>query len=407
MPSTTDLRGWSRLTAAVADEVVVGTVYDMHRAISDGAFRWIGAAGRPVQRITDLVTDNVYGVVRASIRGAGELGALAAGPLGRDTTSPTPAAEKARAIAHGVVGDERIAVAPELDTDLGLRHNGVEVATDPGSLRATYPSARGRVVVFVHGLVDTEAVWSARPQAGAALPELVDDLGTTPVLVRYGTGRSIGRNGADLADHLEALVDGWPVPITDLVLVGHSMGGLVIRSACATALAEEQRWPDRLRDIVYLGTPHFGSWLEKVANTGSWVLRHASTRSAPLGTFLDGRSRGIKDLRFGMLADDGWDDASIDDLLTGRVPDEPWLPDVTHHLVVGRLRTRDNHPLNHLFGDSLVRRGSASGVGRRRQIAGGGEVRVTHVPHRHTHLTNAPPVAELLRDILVAEPGAG
>lgn len=407
MPSTTDLRGWSRLTAAVADEVVVGTVYDMHRAISNGTFRWIGPVGRPVQRITDAVTDNVYGIVRASIRGAGEVGALAAGRLGNDDASHSPAAEKARAIAHGVVGDERIAIAPELDTDMGLRHDSVEVATDPDALRAAYPSPRSRVVVFVHGLVDTEAVWFARPQAGVALPELVDDLDATPVLVRYGTGRSIGRNGADLADLLESLVDGWPVPVTELVLVGHSMGGLVIRSACATALVEEQRWTGSLRDIVYLGTPHLGSWLEKAANTGSWVLRHASTRSAPIGTLLDGRSRGIKDLRFGMLADDGWDDGQIDFLLTGLVPDEPWLPSVTHHLVVGRLRDWDNHPLNHLFGDSLVRKGSASGVGRQRQIAGDGEVRITAVPYRHTHLTNAPPVADLLGDILAAEPAAG
>ncbi len=407
MPSITDLRGWSRLTAAVADEVVVGTVYDMQRAISDGTYRWIGPVGRPVQRITDAVTDNVYGLVRVSIRGVGELGAMAAGRLGSDTIASSPAAEKARAIAHGVVGDDRIAVAPELDIHLGLRHNGVEVATDPASLRAAYPAASGRVVVFVHGLVDTEAVWSARPEAGVALPDLVDRLDATPVLVRYGTGRSIGRNGADLADHLEALVGGWPVPVTDLILVGHSMGGLLIRAACITAVVEEQAWTQKLHDIVYLGTPHFGSWLEKAANTGSWVLRHASTRSAPIGTLLDGRSRGIKDLRFGMLTEDGWDDAPIDDLLTGRFPDEPWLPGVTHHLVVGRLRAWDHHPLNHLFGDSLVRKGSASGAGRRRQIAGQGEVRVAHVPHPHTHLTNAPPVAELLGDILAAEPAAG
>ncbi len=403
MPSTTELRGWSRLTAAVADEVVVGTVYDMHRAISDGAFRWVGAAGRPIQRVTDAVTDNVYGIVRASIRGAGEVGALAASRFGNDDASPTRAAEKARAIAHGVVGDDRIAVAPELDTDMGLRHNGVEVATDPASLRAAYPAPSSRVVVFVHGLVDTEAVWSARPEAGVALPDHVDGLGATPVLVRYGTGRSIGRNGADLADLLESLVDGWPLPITELILVGHSMGGLLIRSASATALAEGHRWPETLRDIVYLGTPHLGSWLEKAANAGSWVLRHASTRSAPIGMLLDGRSRGIKDLRFGMLADDGWDDAPIDDLLTGLVPDEPWLPGVTHHLVVGRMRTWDNHPLNHLFGDSLVRRGSASGVGRRRQIGGDGQVNITPVPYRHTALTNAPPVADLLGDILAAD----
>ena len=94
------------------------------------------------------------------------------------------------------------------------------------------------------------------------------------------------------------------------------------------------------------------------------------------------------------------DDAPIDDLLTGLVAVDPWLPGVTHHLVVGRMRTWDHHPLNHLFGDSLVRKGSASGIGRRRRIAGDGQVRITSVPYRHTHLTTAPPVAGLLTDIL-------
>jgi triacylglycerol lipase len=403
VPPTSEQAGWSRLTAAVADEVLVGTVRDMHRAISDGAYRWMGPPARPIKRITDEVTGRVYDMVSATIRGVGEIGAAAAEGFGEPTTVSTPASDKARAIAHGVVGAGLIATAPELDTDLTLYHDGGEVATDTAALREAFPDAAGRIVVFVHGLVDTEAVWFLRNDAGPALPDVVASTpDVTPVLVRYGTGRSIGRNGQDLAERLQDLVDNWPVPVTELVLVGHSMGGLVIRSATTTGVVAGHRWPSVLDDVVYLGTPHLGSWLEKVANAGSWVLRHVSPQSAPIGTLLDGRSRGIKDLRFGMLADDGWADAPIDDLLTGRVPDVPWLGGVTHHLVVGRLRASDRHPLNHLFGDSLVRAGSASGVGRRRRIEDDGNVRIVPVSARHTHLVRTPEVADLLTEILAA-----
>lgn len=402
MPSAEEVRGWSRLVTGVADEVVVTTVQQMHRAVSDGTFRWVGPLGRPVQTVLDLVTDRTYASIRASIRGLGSVGVGAAEHLASSTPGGSFAAAKARAIAQGVVGEDLRARAPELQTELGLWHDGVEVSLDRSGLRAAYGEPSGRVVVFVHGLVDTEAVWHVRAPVGAALPELAAELGATPVLLRYGTGRAIARSGRDLAALLERLVARWPVAVTELVLVGHSMGGLVIRAAASVARGRDARWPALLTDVVYLGTPHLGSWLEKTANVGSWVLRHASSRTAPLGTLLDGRSPGIKDLRFGTVTDGG-DPQTVDDLLSGLAPDDPWLDGTRHHLVVGRLRPAEHHPLNLLFGDSLVRRGSASGHGPRRRIAGGGQVRVIPVVSRHRALVSAPEVSVLLRDVLTLE----
>jgi pimeloyl-ACP methyl ester carboxylesterase len=403
VPPKDELRGWARLIAAVADQVVVRAVHDMHRAISDGAFRWVGPPGRPVQAVHDAVTDGVYGAVSTAIRGAGELGALAADHLGTDGQPPSRAALKARAIAHGVVGDELMAHAPELDLEVTLRHAGSEVALDAAGLEAAYPAASSHPAVFVHGLVDSEAVWDARSEAEVSLPEVAAAAGWTPLMLRYGTGRSIGRNGADLAELLEAVTAAWPVPVTQLTIVGHSMGGLLARAACATAQDRDHAWITGLTDIVYLGTPHLGSWLEKVANVGSWVLRHASSHSAPIGTLLDGRSRGIKDLRFGTLVDDGWGTTPVDDLLTGLVPDGPWLDRVTHHLVVGRLHPSARHPLNAVFGDALVRSRSASGTGRRRRIGAGGPVVVVEVESSHTAMSRHPDVGSLL---LALAPGA-
>lgn len=402
MPSAQELRGWSRLVAGVTDEVVVTTIHQMHRVISDGAFRWIGPVGRPVWTVADHVTERTYATIQASVRGLGEVGARLADHVGSAEAIPTPAAAKARAIAQGVVGEGLRSHAPELETDLGLWQGGIEVAVDGPGLRAAYPAASGRVVVFVHGLVDTEAVWHARTEARVALPDVAAELGATPVLVRFGTGHPIRRSGADLAELLEELVAAWPVAVTELILVGHSMGGLVIRAAGTAARQRNDAWPAAVTDVLYLGTPHLGSWLEKVANVGSWVLRRASSRTAPLGTLLDGRSPGIKDLRFGTVTG-GADPRAIDELLSGRVPDEPWLDGVRHHLVVGRLRAAEHHPLNVLFGDSLVRGGSAAGRGRRRRIPDGGEVRIVPVVSRHSDLVAAGEVASLLREVLAIE----
>jgi triacylglycerol lipase len=404
VPSKDEVRGWSRLIAGVADQVIAGTVQDMHRAISDGTFRWLGPVGAPLKEVYDAVTGGVYGVVRASIRGAGEVGALAAEVFGSDEPEPpSPVALKARAIAHGVVSDELIALAPELDLDLSFRLDGRDVPVDEAGLAAGYPDARGRVAVFVHGLVDTEAVWHARPEAGPTLPDIAARHGVTPVLVRYGSGRAVGRNGAMLADQLQRLVTHWPVPVTELTIIGHSMGGLLARSACEHAAERGHTWTEPLADVVYLGTPHLGSWLEKVANVGSWTLRRNS-RSAPIGALLDERSRGIKDLRFGTIREDAWGETPIDDLLTGLVPDGPWLDEVTHHLVVGRLGAGERHVLRPVLGDALVRAGSAAGTGRRRRIGAGGEVVVRAVAASHTRLVRAPEVATVVHDLLAGAP---
>jgi pimeloyl-ACP methyl ester carboxylesterase len=467
MPSPAERRGWSRLLAAVAAELV-GTVHDVHRAGSDLAFRFVGPFGRPVKRVHDAVVDRSYRGVQLGCAGVGELGALVADRsrtaghhasevahqaldpvadqasevahhvsevahhaldpvahragaavgaaaalahhqladrLGEDPAESldltsiwtAPWDVRARSMALGVLDERFFAIAPELDLELTLRHQGHEVAPDPASLQRTYPRATNRIAVFVHGLVHSEGSWFDGAEPGSSLPEVAASLGVTPVLVRYGTGRAIGRNGADLARLLDQVVAAWPVPVEELTIVGHSMGGLVARAAAVTASREAQRWTAALARVVYLGSPHLGSWLEKVANVTSWTLRRVSPTSAPIGRLLDGRSRGIKDLRFGTLLEEGWGGADIDDLLSGLAQDEPWLAGVDHHLIVGRLRPSERHLLNLVFGDSLVRAASAAGAGRVRRIAGDAQVSLIPLGASHVALSRHPEVASLLR----------
>jgi len=104
---------------------------------------------------------------------------------------------------------------------------------------------------------------------------------------------------------MQMLLDAWPTPIERLAIVGHSMGGLVARSACHYATQAGHTLPGRLDDLVLLGTPHIGAPPERA---GAWVdfLMEISPYSAPLARLGKVRSALIKDLRHGYVRDEDW-----------------------------------------------------------------------------------------------------
>ncbi len=152
------------------------------------------------------------------------------------------------------------------------------------------------------------------PEGGETYGERLErELGATPVYVRFNTGRHISENGRSLPELLGALVDRWPVEVDEVALVGHSMGGLVARSACHRAAEEGMPWVDRLRHTVTLGTPHMGAPMAQ----GVHKLAHALDRlpeTRMFAGFLKRRSSGIRDLRYGSLVDEDWRDRDPDEL---------------------------------------------------------------------------------------------
>jgi len=136
------------------------------------------------------------------------------------------------------------------------------------------------------------------PAGSAALAR---DLGYTPLYLRYNSGRHVAENGHELAELLEHLLDRWPAPIDDLVILGHSMGGLVARSACDAGAEAGHTWVGRLRKLVFLGTPHHGAPLER---GGKWLegALGVSPYSSPLARLGMVRSAGITDLRYGFAS---------------------------------------------------------------------------------------------------------
>ncbi|WP_372964226.1 esterase/lipase family protein [Marinobacter sp.] len=244
---------------------------------------------------------------------------------------------------------------------LEARGNGLAVPmtlfVDGKPLSASNPRLENpgsTVCLSIHGLMELESVWDFPGRAGeyygSRLAASIGD--TSAVKLRFNSGRPIYRNGQDLADLLEQLVVHWPVPVKRIILLGHSMGGLMVRSACYYGLAKGHSWVSQLLDCVYIGSPHDGSWLAIGAHKLAGMLTRASRDYVKVvGEVIDLRSEGIRNLSRGEVFEPGMED-------------QPLLPEARHFVVSGLLVKGESHPVNVWFGDALVQQSSAYGERR-------------------------------------------
>lgn len=297
---STDLRGLSRMTA----DAVVGLtdlVEAMHHSIaSTPALLGKPPAGR-TRGITGLVYRSVRGVTRLVGGGIDAvLGQLV--PLFGEKAS-SPERETVLAVLNGVLGDYLESSGNPLAIRMRLRRDGCPLQTDKASLVAALPDAGGKLLVLAHGLCMNDLQWARQGHDhGVALAR---DLGYTPVYLHYNSGRHISSNGREFAGQLETLVANWPAPVKELAILGHSMGGLLARSAWHYGTAAGHAWPRRLKKLVFLGTPHHGAPMER---GGNWIdiALGTSPYTAPLSRLGKIRSAGITDLRHTWLLDEDW-----------------------------------------------------------------------------------------------------
>jgi pimeloyl-ACP methyl ester carboxylesterase len=320
-----------------------------------------------------------------------------------------------QAALNGLFGDVLAEQGSPLAIPLTFRTaSGEELPVDRDGLREALPHAGARLCVLVHGLMSSESVWRFPGRQRVDYGELLAREGdVTPVYVRYNTGRHISGNGRELAAMLQRLVRAWPVRVREIDLIGHSMGGLVIRSAChygrhSATLSDRVRrrgpWPARVRRVVLLGVPNSGANLEVIANLTSaalWSVPSPVTRL--IGAGLNRRSEGIKDLRWGAVLDEDW---------VERDPHAPVRPErhrvhvprrADYLVVAGSLADQQHADrpglVNRLLGDALVTASSAEGL-----LGDGGPALFPRVTVRrcpginHIALANHPAVQAQITD---------
>ena len=172
-----------------------------------------------------------------------------------------------------------------------------ELSVDP---ERSPVDATGKVMLFVHGLCLNDEHWIRDGHNHGLV--LATDLGYTPLYLRYNTGLPIAENGRVLAEMLESALRDWPQQPSELVIVGHSMGGLVARSACHHGSLAGHDWLQHLHKLVSIGTPHHGAPLERGGNWLEYAMDF-SPYAAPFTRISTKRSAGITDLRHGSITD--------------------------------------------------------------------------------------------------------
>jgi pimeloyl-ACP methyl ester carboxylesterase len=378
-------------------EPLTDLVEDVHQRVS----RPLRASGQGGSRRTRGITGFVYRTVRRVTRGVRSLLGRQARPVPLQASRHERRSAAWKAALNGVLGHHLADTGNALAIPMVMRREGLELPLQRDALATAVPDPSGSVLVLVHGLCMNDLQWNWRgAHHGEALGR---ELGYTPVYLHYNTGLHISTNGRAFAALLERLHAEWPVPVEQVAIVGHSMGGMVTRSACHYAAEAGLAWLPRLRKLVFLATPHHGAPLERGGNRFETALA-ATPYAAPFSRLGRMRSAGITDLRYGNLLDDDWQ---------GRDRFEPGadqrrvvpLPSGVECFAIAATQGRRTSDLrDRLLGDGLVRLDSALGEHRdpARVLPFGPDRRRIVYRTSHFELLRHPEAYALMREWLEA-----
>jgi pimeloyl-ACP methyl ester carboxylesterase len=365
---STDLRGLAKLATQATVNVT-----KMAEGVTQSVWSTIGAPNGKSANETRGITGLVYKSIQSAtlLVGKGMESLLISlqpflDKIDQEPQESTPR-EAVLAALNGVIGDRLAESENPLATQMSLRFKN-EVLNWEAMPDKTLLT--GKVLIVVHGLCMNDLQWTVQVDEKAVnhAETLAAKLGYTPVYVRYNTGLHTSQNGQTLSNQLELLSALWPVPLTEISVLVHSMGGLVTRSAVHLAQQNKRQWVKKLKNIVFLGTPHHGAPLEKA---GNWidVLLGVTPYSTPFKKLVELRSSGITDLRFGNVLDSDWQDQ---DRFKPKTKQEqssrehlPLLNEadgVACFTVAATLAAKRSLLADRLIGDGLVPLNSALGV---------------------------------------------
>ena len=337
-------------TAKVALQETTARVQEMHDAIAATSFGVlnripvIGGTAQLIQQAHDAIAGGVYSAIHHA--GGGLLDVADSlekrnGATEQSNQPPGRLASNLRSAINGAFGDHLAESNSVLAIPMGLYRHDQLLPLTHEALMAAWPENKQRLCIFIHGLVCNEHCWEAGPETIEMPRQIEVDTGYTALTLRYNSGLPIVENGLQLALWLEELLVAWPYPLQELIIIGHSMGGLLARSAFEQSKTADFNWPALTRMVICLGSPNLGSPVERLGQLTTQALRMTRI-TEPLAKIAAQRSQGIQDLRHG----------------PGH--HRSGTPDIAWRFIGGSLTEDPENPLGKILGDGLVTPGSAT-----------------------------------------------
>lgn len=314
----------------------------------------------PIQHLITDIAGATYKNIRWSTRLVGSLTNKALEQLSTllGQIESTDAREAIRSVLNGVLGDHLEKNENPLKIAMQFRHEAKPIALDPKSIDSTYSNISGKILLMVHGSCMNDILWTQNEHNhGTALAKECDK---TPIYLHYNSGRHISTNGQELSTLLAQLLEQWPVAVDELVIVAHSMGGLVSRSAIHYGQQSQQAWVRHLKKIIFLGTPHHGAPLERAGNFLDVALE-AIPYAKPFARLGKIRSAGVTDLRYGNVVDEDWKDNDRFKMQKDQRQHIPLPETVDCYSIAGIANKTTESKISQLKGDNLVSIKSALG----------------------------------------------
>jgi len=377
---SSDLQGITRLVTD-ATIGVTDLVEAMHRRIVHPPF----LPSTPIQNLITTISGVVYKNIRWTTRLIGDGADKALGRFAHTVgeIKSTDQREAIRAVLNGVVGDYLEENDNPLQISMQFRHEGIALPIDKKSLKNVFPQINGKILLMIHGSCMNDIQWTRNDHNHGI--SLAKELGFTPVFLHYNSGLHISTNGHNFNKLIEDLVFQWPVAVKELNILAHSMGGLVTRSAFHYGQQQQRKWIKHLKKIIFLGTPHHGSPLEKAGNYVDVVLE-AVPYAKPFARLGKIRSAGVTDLRYGNILDEDWKDSDRFEMKKDKRITVPLPKKVSCYSIAAVARKATASKSSQMLGDNMVPVKSALGLHKNADKALNFKKENTWIAYENNHI---------------------
>ena len=215
-----------------------------------------------------------------------------------------------------------------------------------------------KIVLMIHGSSMNHLQWSKKNYNYA---NNLKEIGYQPIYLYYNTGLHISENGKLLSEIMEKFSKNLK-KTTEIVIISHSMGGLISRSACYYAQKSKYSWINSLKKIIFIGVPHHGAILER---SGNFVtnLMDINPYIAPFSRLGKLRSAGITDLRYGSILESDRKGVNRFECIEDRRTPVPLPKDIKYYAIATIIGKTSNE-MNNTIGDGLVTVNSALGFSK-------------------------------------------